>query len=78
MQAQIYIDDQACTYTCTQTVSLIHAIYFVSYTLTLTLVIAVLAFWPQWNMCDVVNIYKCVQRRKKADSMERVKCESPV
>ena len=48
------------TYTCIQTVSLKPAAHFVSYTLTLTLVIAVLAFWPQWNVCDVVNIHKCV------------------
>lgn len=60
MQAQIYIDDQACTYACIQTVSLKPAIHFVSYTHTLTPVIAVPAFWPQWNLCDVVNIHKCV------------------
>lgn len=64
----------------TQTVKLAHthayrlcplkpAVHFVSYTLTLTPVIAVPAFWPQWNVCDVVNFHKCVLRREKADSV---------
>lgn len=67
-------------YTWTHTLSLEPAIRFVSNTLTLTPVIAVPAFWPQLNLCDVVNIHKCVcvQRREKADSVKRVKSESPV
>lgn len=36
-----------------------------SYTLTLIPVIAVPAFWPQWNVCDVVNFHKCVLRRRQ-------------
>lgn len=41
-------------------VSLKSAIHFVSYTLTLTPDIAVPAFLPQWNVCDVVKIHKRV------------------
>lgn len=71
MQAQIYIDGQACTYIYIQTVSLKPAILFVSYTLILTPVIAVPAFWPQWNMCDVVNIHKCVCRGERRQTVSR-------